>query len=85
MSVTKYVIVGTGARGLYNYMGCLAREFKGRTELVGLYDINPERARTANRMADLQIPVFTSYEEMIAASRTLVVTSPDAILNTLKV
>ncbi len=80
MSVTKYVIVGTGARGLYSYMGCLAKGFKDRTELVGLYDVNPERARMANRMADLQIPVFTSYEEMIAQAKphALVVTSPDA-------
>ena len=80
MQPRRFAIVGTGARGYNSYLCTLTADFKGQVEVVGLYDINPERARVANRLADTQIPVFESYDEMIAKAKpqALVVTSTDA-------
>ena len=80
MSIKQCAIIGTGSRGCHSFLRGLNAELKGQAELVGLYDINPERARVANQLAGTQVPVFASYDELIAKARpnTLIVTSTDA-------
>jgi predicted dehydrogenase len=72
----RCVIVGTGGRGALSYLGPLSSEFKGRVELVGLYDPNPKRMHAANTLMGTNVPEFNDFEEMM---RT---TDPDGVIVT---
>lgn len=54
----------------------MAGPFRDEVDLVGFCDINPYRARLVNEEFGLNIPVFTDFDEMIAACK------PDVVLVT---
>ncbi|MBN2404899.1 MAG: Gfo/Idh/MocA family oxidoreductase [Coriobacteriia bacterium] len=76
----KYGLVGTGVRGIGSFLKPMVNGLSSVAEVVGLYDINPERARVANRLAETDVPVFTSFEELLGRAKpdAIIVTSTDA-------
>ena len=80
----KYVIAGTGNRGIIAYLIPLTKEYTDCAEVVGLYDINTERAEVGATKAAYPVPVFSDFDEMLRTTRpdTVIVTS---IYNTISI
>jgi len=76
----RFVVVGTGVRGTGMWVRPMVTDYADRVEAVGLFDINPERARAANRLLGADIPVYESLDEMLAKARpdSMIVASTDA-------
>ena len=76
----RYVLVGTGDRGLDMFARPLLSTHADVGELVGMYDLNPLRAAAAAALCDHRVPVFDSFEGMVAETRpdVVIVTSKDA-------
>ncbi|MFA6931155.1 MAG: Gfo/Idh/MocA family oxidoreductase [Lentisphaeria bacterium] len=75
----RFCIVGTGGRGTGSYAEPILKEFAGRIELVGLYDINPLRCEACKKIIQRpDIPVFTDFIEMLDTVR------PDGVVVTTK-
>lgn len=73
-----YAIVGSGARARGMFVIPLHRDWQGKARLVGIYDVNPIRAKLVSQECG-DVPVYRSFEEMIEAGRpdTVIVASPD--------
>ena len=74
----KYVFAGASSRGLIMFMQPMKNGFADYCDLVGVYDINPGRAREiAGRVG---IPVYDDFEEMVKRTKpdVVVVTTVDA-------
>ncbi len=67
MAAKRYVVMGTGARGVGMFARPLAEDFPGQAELVGLCDANPLRVAAAAAMLPVSPPQFTDFQEMLAA------------------
>jgi predicted dehydrogenase len=72
--------VGTGHRGSGFWGADLLKNFGNVIEFTGLYDINPGRAAYAKALYGGNIPVFSSFDDMIATVKAdyIIVTSVDA-------
>ena len=78
MAPKRFVIAGTGGRGTGSYAGTILREFEGRIEVAGLYDINPLRTQAANKILGTEFPVFEDFGTMLATVK------PDGVIVTTK-
>ena len=78
----KYVLVGTGVRGIASYIRPLIKDFKDCVNLCAVYDINEKRAREAVRMEKADnIKVYTDFDEMIKTEKpdTVIITTKDCV------
>ena len=66
MAVKRYVLVGTGARGLGMFAKPLATDFPQAAELVGLCDSNPIRLKNAAAELPREIAGFADFDEMMS-------------------
>lgn len=71
----KYVIVGASSRGFHMYAQPLTSELKDYAELVGVYDINPARARYVSEHCG-NVPVFDDFDKMLDTAK------PDIVIVT---
>lgn len=62
---TKYAIVGVGVRGLGMFIEPIVKEYGDVAELVALCDRNPQRAQVANNRLNLDLPIYTDFDEML--------------------
>lgn len=67
MTAKRYVLVGTGVRGLAMYARPLLADFSDTAALVGLCDHNGLRLEAANRMLGTDLPQFTDAREALTA------------------
>lgn len=76
----KYVLVGTGHRGIAAYIKPLTQSFTDCVKLCGLYDINIKRATAASKMAAYPIDVYDDFDKMLETVHpdTVIVTTIDA-------
>src|SRR4051812_31688992 len=76
----RYAVIGTGWRGSQMWGADLARRYGDVLQFVGLCDANPKRAEAARKLAGVDCPVFTSFDEMCARAKPelLTVTTVDA-------
>lgn len=65
----RYVIVGTGHRASAMFVEPLAKELTDHCEIVGLCDANHLRAELAKKKNGLTCPIFTDFDEMLAATK----------------
>ena len=72
----RYVLAGSGGRGLYMFAKPLVNEFKDYCELAGLFDHNPVRLKVYQESLKQQIPIFTDFQEMLRK------VNPDAVIIT---
>lgn len=72
----KYAFAGASLRGIKMYAVPLAEEFSDVAQIVGVYDINPNRAALLKEKTGLDFPVFSSFEDMIAQAK------PDVVIIT---
>jgi predicted dehydrogenase len=73
-----FVIAGASGRGMEMFGKPIAQHFANSAKLVGVYDINPARARyVAQQCGD--VPAFTDFDAMLAQTRpsTVIVTTVD--------
>ncbi len=75
--------VGTGHRGSGFWGQDLIKNLGDYLEFVGLYDINPGRMQRAQKLYGGNIPVFTSFDEMLSkiTADYIIVTTVDATHN----
>ncbi len=74
MARMRYVLVGTGARGLGMFAGPLTKDFPETAELVGMHDSNPIRLRAAATELPVEVPIFSDSKEMLRQA------TPDAVI-----
>ncbi|TNJ68052.1 Gfo/Idh/MocA family oxidoreductase [Paenibacillus hemerocallicola] len=74
----KYAIVGAGGRALAMFAKPLATELQGVAELVGVYDVNPVRAKILSEQSG-NVPLFDDFDTMISVAKpdAVIVTTPD--------
>lgn len=70
----RYVLAGTGGRGLHMFGRPILEKFRRHCELVGLFDINPLRMQAGNEILGVDLPMYTSFPKML---REL---DPDAVI-----
>lgn len=71
---TRYALVGTGNRGTTMWGRELLERWSDHVDLVGICDLNPERARRARVMMGSDAPIHTDVDAMLETVRpTLVV------------
>lgn len=80
MNKRRFAVVGTGNRATYMWVAPMVKELADEVEPVGLYDLNPGRARVCNELLRANIPVYASFDEMLNTARpeALIVVSTDA-------
>ena len=76
MRKQRWVIAGTGHRGIGFYIKALLQDYAESTAVVGFHDANPRRAAQANAWLGTQIPVYESFSRMLDEAR------PDVVLVT---
>lgn len=72
--------VGVGHRGTGFWGTSIIKSFGEITEFVGIHDINPGRAAYAQKLYGGNLPIFNSYDEMLATVKAdyIIVTTVDA-------
>ncbi|MCW8133785.1 MAG: Gfo/Idh/MocA family oxidoreductase [Planctomycetota bacterium] len=70
----RYVLAGTGGRGLGMFAKPLLTNFTKYCELVGLFDHNPDRIAAANEILGSKLPGYTDFGEMLRSA------NPDAVI-----
>lgn len=65
MTTRNVVIVGTGGRAIGSFIKPLATEFGDNVKVVGLYDINPARIKSAQKIMETNIPEFHDFDTML--------------------
>ena len=78
MAKKRYVLVGTGARGLGMFAEPLAEGFADWAELVALCDVNPKRAAIVAQLLGTSLPVYTDFGPMMRE------VDPDGVIVTSK-
>lgn len=78
--IKKYVIAGTGNRGLYAYAIPLVRDFSDCAQLCGVYDINYKRAELVSIKTGTDVPVFNDFDNMLEEVQpdTVIVATKDS-------
>lgn len=74
----KYVIVGTGGRGLTSYAEPMVKEYADCAELCAVCDINGKRAKFASEYLKKDIPAYTDFDQMLIDHK------PDVVIVTTK-
>ena len=76
----RYVLAGTGSRGLHMYAKPLLKEYGDYCELVGLFDNNALRIKAANDLLGVELPGHTDFQKMLKDARpdAVIITTPDA-------
>ena len=62
---TKLAVVGVGSRGFGMFIKPLVKEYSDAVEIVALCDRNPLRAQVTNKRLELNLPIYTSFDEML--------------------
>ena len=70
----RYVLAGTGSRGLGLFGQALVNDYREQGELVGLFDISAARMHAANHLLGSQLPAYTDFPTMLAEL------DPDAVI-----
>lgn len=70
----RYVLAGTGGRGLGMFARPLLEKHTQYCELAGLFDHNPDRIKAANDLLGTKLPGYTDFDEMLRVAR------PDAVI-----
>jgi predicted dehydrogenase len=80
MAKHRIALIGASARGTYAFAKPLLRDYADTHEMVGVYDINPRRARVLNEMLNASLPTYTDLDEMLSKARpqTAIITTVDA-------
>ena len=65
----RFIVVGTGTRGTSMWIQSMLEHYAAEAEPVGLYDINPGRARACNTILKTSIPVYESFDDMLGNTR----------------
>lgn len=75
----KYAIVGTGYRSLSAFAGPIKDRYNDSCEIVGLYDINPDKAAYYNKILENKYTIYSDFDEMIDKAKPdiVIVTSKD--------
>lgn len=73
MDPRRIAIAGTGTRAL-NFADGIVKQSGGASELVGLYDLNPQRMAGFRRLIGREVPAFTDFAAMVETVR------PDAVV-----
>jgi len=74
----KYVLVGTGWRGMFSYVEPLVKEYGDCAELCAVCDINPKRAKFPAQYLGKDIPAYTDFDKMLEDHK------PDVVIVTTK-
>ena len=78
----KYVIAGTGSRGIESYLKPLTALYGDCAKLCGVYDTNRKRAELAAKIASAhyEVPVFDDWAKMLKTVKpdAAIVTTVDA-------
>ncbi len=72
----RYVLAGTGSRGISMFAQPILREYQRYCDLVALFDHNPLRLKAANELLGTQLPVYTNFQKMLSE------VNPDAVIIT---
>ena len=72
----RYVLVGTGGRGIHMFARPLLNTFTRYCELVGFVDCNPLRMQAANGLLGSRLPCYTDFARMLRELK------PDAVIVT---
>jgi predicted dehydrogenase len=72
----RYVLAGSGSRGLYMFAKPLINQFTEYCELVGLFDHNPVRLKAYQDMLNKPVPIYTDFQDMLKKA------NPDAVIIT---
>jgi len=70
----RYVVVGTGSRGIYMFARPLLTTYTEFCELVGLCDRNALRLEAARRMLQTDVPADTDFRRLLRK------TNPDVVV-----
>lgn len=76
----KYVIAGTGTRGLHMFGKPLVSKYFEFARLAGVFDTNVKRANVFKKMTGGDLEVFEDFDHMLDAVKpdTVIVTTQDA-------
>jgi len=74
MQRKRYVLAGTGGRGLYMFGKPLLETYTKHCELVGLFDHNPLRLEAANKLLKADLPTWCDFRAMLREA------NPDAVI-----
>ncbi|MFN7993136.1 MAG: Gfo/Idh/MocA family oxidoreductase [Bryobacteraceae bacterium] len=76
----RLAIVGTGERGALDWGQPITRDFRDVVQIVGLCDINGQRAKAAQALIGTDAPTYTDFDRMIRETRpeSVLVTTVDA-------
>jgi len=80
MDKRRFVIIGTGVRGLCFARPLVTDEFRRTAELVALFDRNPQRMAGFNRILNAEVPTFTDFGRMVRQTQPThgIICTPDA-------
>ncbi len=70
----RYVVAGTGSRGIYMFARPLLRQYQEHCQLVGLFDHNPLRLAAARELLEADLPVYADFSKMLRECQ------PDAVV-----
>ena len=65
----KYVLVGASGRVLDMYARPIKERFADCAKVVGIFDVNPLRAKKIKEMAGLDCNVYTDFDRMLKETR----------------
>lgn len=76
----RFVIAGTGSRGIGSYLIPLTRDFTDCVKICGIYDLNPKRAAVGAAHAGYEVPVYEDFDRMLDEVKPdgVIVTSKDS-------
>jgi predicted dehydrogenase len=78
-SKRRYVLAGTGNRGIEMFGQAIVGPYSENAELVGFFDVNPLRMAAAGRRLEIEVPTFTDFAECLEQIRpdVVIVATPD--------
>ncbi len=76
MAIKKYVVVGTGHRGILAFSKPLVEEYQDVARLCAVCDINPKRAAFVSTWLGVEIPWYTDFDKMLDEQK------PDVVIVT---
>lgn len=71
-----YVFAGASGRGLNMFCRPMLKDFTDVCRILGVYDVNPGRARNFVKEAEADFPVFEDFDEMLQTAK------PDCVIVT---
>jgi predicted dehydrogenase len=79
-SKRRYVLAGTGNRGVEMFGQAIVGPYSERAELAGFFDVNPLRMAAAGRRLGIDVPLFTDFAECLEQIRpdVVIVATPDS-------